>query len=171
MKINQRWFIRFALGGFAVLLTACGSQSSIQPEAAAAAPAATVAPGVSQAPAAYPAQWVEDAPRVDEQGAVVVEITPLNLNSPGGTLDFSVSLNTHSVDLSMDLTALATLTTDTGHTVEAVAWDAPSGGHHVRGVLSFPSGVDGEPLLKDVSRITITVVNLDVPERVFVWER
>ncbi len=171
MKICHRWFIRFALGGVAVLLTACGSQSSIQPESAAAAPASTVASSAQQAPATYPDLWVEDVPRVDDQGAVVVEIVPLNLNSPGGTLDFSVALNTHSVDLSMDLAALATLTTDTGHTVEAVAWDAQRGGHHVRGVLSFPSGIDGEPLLKEASRITITVLNLDVPERVFVWER
>lgn len=171
MIINHRWFIRLALGGVVVLLTACSSQSSLQPEVAVAAPAATEAPVSPQPPATYPDLWVEDVPRVDEQGAVVVEIVPLNLNSPAGTLDFSVSLNTHSVDLSMDLAALATLTTDTGHSVAAVAWDAPRGGHHVRGVLSFPSGVDGQPVLKEASRITITVLNLDVPERVFVWER
>jgi hypothetical protein len=41
--------------------------------------------------------------RLDEQGMVTVEVTPLNLGMPGETLVFEVSMNTHSVDLSMDL--------------------------------------------------------------------
>ena len=60
-------------------------------------------------------------------GAVVVEIVPQKLNNPGQTLDFEVRMNTHSVDLSMNLAGLATLTTDTGKTVQAIGWDAPSG--------------------------------------------
>lgn len=44
----------------------------------------------------------------DEQGAV----TPLNLADEAATLAFEVAMNTRSVDLSMDLATLATLTTD-----------------------------------------------------------
>ena len=115
--------------------------------------------------------WVEEVPRVDEQGAVVVEITPLNLSNPGSTLDFLVSLDTHSVDLSMDLAAMATLVTDTGYTLQATEWNAPVGGHHVSGKLLFPAAVDGTPLLNGVKKLTITLVDVDVPERTFVWEK
>lgn len=112
----------------------------------------------------------ESESRLDEQGAVTVAVTPLNLGSPGDTLDFEIAMNTHSVDLSMDLTQIATLTTDTGKTVEATAWDGPSGGHHVSGTLSFPAAVNGAPLLEGASTLTLTIRDVDVPERVFVWD-
>jgi len=61
----------------------------------------------------------DSATRTDQQGAVVMEVIPLNLGAPADTLDFDITMNTHSVDLSMDLATLATLTTDTGVTVQA----------------------------------------------------
>ena len=70
----------------------------------------------------------------------------------------------------MDLAQLSTLETDTGQIVQANHWSAPIGGHHVQGILSFPPGTNG-PLLDGVSKITLTLINLDVPQRVFVWER
>jgi hypothetical protein len=115
--------------------------------------------------------WVEEVPRSDEQGAVSVVIMPLNLNNAWETIDFQVNMNTHSVDLSMDLTVLTTLTTDTGYSVQATLWDAPAGGHHVSGRLSFPATVEDNPILDGVERITLTVEDVDAPERVFVWER
>ena len=108
--------------------------------------------------------------RTDEQGAVTVEVTPLNLDSPGVTLDFDVTLNTHSVDLGIDLAGLAQMTTDNGRSALAARWDAPSGGHHVQGTLSFPVNVDGQPLLTGARTLTLTLRNVDVPERTFVWE-
>jgi hypothetical protein len=116
--------------------------------------------------------WKEGTTLVDDQGAVTVEITPLNPNNPGGeTLDFQVTLDTHSVDLSMKLAELATLTTDTGKIVQAIKWDAPLGGHHVEGILSFPAIVNATQFLEEASTITLTLVNLDAPERIFIWER
>ncbi len=115
--------------------------------------------------------WVEEVPRSDEQGEVSLEITPLNLNQAWETIDFHVKMNTHSVDLSMDLAVLATLTTDAGQTVQAIRWDAPSEGHHITGLLSFPASIDGLPLLNGASKMTLTLLNVDVPERVFIWER
>ncbi len=115
--------------------------------------------------------WVEEIPRSDEQGEVSVVITPLNINQAWESIDFQVKMNTHSVDLSMDLAELATLTTDAGHAVQAIRWDGPSGGHHVSGMLSFPASVDGLPLLNSASKMTLTLINVDAPERVFIWER
>ncbi|MEZ4666517.1 MAG: hypothetical protein R3E39_01135 [Anaerolineae bacterium] len=112
----------------------------------------------------------DDLTRTDEQGAVVIAVEPLNLRSVDQTLDFEVSLDTHSVDLSMDLAGLATLTTDTGVTTPAEIWDAPRGGHHVSGKLSFPASVNGTALLKDATELTLTIRDVDAPERIFKWE-
>ncbi len=108
--------------------------------------------------------------RSDAQGAVTVNVTPLNLEDPGETVDFKVSLETHSVDLGMDLATLAILSTDTGRSVGAIQWDAPRGGHHVEGILSFPAKVDGQLLLEGAAKITLTIKDLDAPERVFTWD-
>lgn len=108
--------------------------------------------------------------RTDEQGAVQISVTPLNLVDPGETLDFEVIMNTHSVELGMNLAELATLSTDSGQMVTARAWDAPSGGHHVEGKLQFPSSVDGKLLLKGATRVTLSLRDIDAPERVFTWE-
>jgi hypothetical protein len=108
--------------------------------------------------------------RLDEQGAVVFEVTPLNLGTLADTLDFDVAMNTHSVDLSMDLAARSTLSTDTGVTVQASQWDAILGGHHVSGTLIFPSVRDGKPILEGASTLTLTIANVDAPSRIFEWE-
>lgn len=110
-----------------------------------------------------------DLTRTDEQGAVVVEVTPLNLRNSAGQLEFDVALNTHSVDLSMNLATLATLTTDTGVTVQATTWDGSPGGHHVSGKLIFPATNDGKSILEGAKKLTLTITGVDVPSRVFEW--
>ena len=54
---------------------------------------------------------------MDEQGAIIVEITPINSSEARNSLNFNVKLTTHSIDLSMDLAALATLSSDNGSSV------------------------------------------------------
>jgi hypothetical protein len=117
-----------------------------------------------------PVSTAGDLARLDNQGAVEVSVTPINLDNPEETLIFEVTLNTHSVDLSMDLATLATLSTDTGKSVQAATWDAPRGGHHVEGKLSFPASVDGQPLLEGAKTLTLIIKDLDAPERVLIWE-
>lgn len=111
----------------------------------------------------------DSALRTDGQGAIIFEVTPLNLNAPADTIEFDIVLTTHSIDLSMDLATQATLTTDTGLTVQATLWDAPRGGHHVEGKLIFPATVDGKPILDGATKLTLTIVNVDAPSRVFEW--
>lgn len=111
-----------------------------------------------------------DVTRSDQQGAVTVEVKPLNLVNPSDQLEFDVVMDTHSVDLSMDLATLATLTTDTGIIVQAAAWDAPRGGHHVEGKLIFPATKDGKSILDGASKLTLTIVNVDAPSRAFEWD-
>ena len=74
-----------------------------------------------------------------DSGAVEVKITPIQLDAAGAA--FAIVLDTHSVDLSLDLAAAATLDVDgTEWTVEG--WDGSgSGGHHRQGTLRFtPQG-------------------------------
>ncbi|HSM55043.1 MAG TPA: hypothetical protein VK879_02710 [Candidatus Sulfomarinibacteraceae bacterium] len=106
---------------------------------------------------------------VDDQGAVSVAVTPLNAGQDGATLDFEVAMNTHSVDLSMNLAELATLVTDTGQEVTATAWSGEAGGHHVSGVLSFPTAGGGAALLEGATTITLSLENVDAPVRTFTW--
>ncbi len=108
--------------------------------------------------------------RTDEQGAIIFEITPLNLASPTDTIEFDVTLTTHSIELSMDLASFATLTTDTGISVTSTLWDAPRGGHHVEGKLIFPATKDGKPILEGATKLTLTILNVDAPSRIFEWD-
>ena len=162
-----------------LFLAACGSNSVIvtnQTEAqpTLVSPTQTPAPPTEESEA-QPAQVIRPTvlqlPELtDSQGAVIVIVKPLDLGDQNQQLKFEVALETHSVDLSMDLAALATLTTDTGFTVQASGWDAPRGGHHVSATLSFPSSVDGKGILDGASKLTLTIKDVDAPERTFVWD-
>lgn len=123
---------------------------------------------VSASPSDSATQF-DSAMRTDGQGAIIFEVTPLNLNAPANTLEFDIVLTTHSIDLSMDLATLATLTTDTGLTVQATLWDAPRGGHHVEGKLIFPVTVNGKSILDGATKLTLSIVNVDAPSRLFEW--
>ena len=112
----------------------------------------------------------DSAMRIDQQGTIIFEITPLNLDAPTDTLEFDIVMTTHSIDLIMDLATLATLTTDTGVSVESTLWDAPLGGHHVEGKLIFPTTKDGKPILEGATKLTLTIINVDAPTRIFEWE-
>jgi hypothetical protein len=102
--------------------------------------------------------------RTDSQGQVTVTVIPINLVNLGDTLTFDVSMNTHSVDLSMDLSKLAKITTDNGKSAQAIKWDGPRGGHHVQGKLTFSAGE-----FSGAKKLTLTINNVDVPSRVFTW--
>ena len=183
---SLRTYILIAFSiGLVLILSACNSKteiSQIQSEISTQPPSlnvstspitssATQIENAAQDDVDSPKSWGLQPTLTDDQGAVVVEITPLNLRDEEQTLDFEVSLNTHSVDLSMDLTKLASLQTNNGYFVQAILWDAPSGGHHVSGTLSFPSQVDGISVIENASKLSIIIENVDAPARVFSWKR
>ncbi len=108
----------------------------------------------------------------DRQGAVQVAVTPLGRESAqAGRLIFEVAMNTHSVDLSMDLAQLATLETDTGLSLKALRWSGGNG-HHVTGWLefAFPQGEEARRLAEaDLWRLIVR--NVDAPTRVYEWSQ
>ena len=134
-------------------------------------PAVPVGSSSGENPTVVPATGVEEGPAVtDTQGAVEFVVTPLNLASPGATIDFEVSMNTHSVDLGWDLARQSTLTTDEGLAVIGQTWPVGNG-HHYEGILSFPARTtDGKPLLEGATDLRLVIRDTDVPERVFTWE-
>lgn len=161
---------RFLIPSLLILtltLAACSAAPTSLPSDASTPLSAGPAP--ASASPSDSAPEADSATRTDEQGAIIFEVTPLNLNAPADTLEFDIVLTTHSIDLSMDLAATATLGTDTGLTVQATLWDAPRGGHHVEGKLIFPASVDGKSILDGAAKITLTILNVDAPSRVFEW--
>ena len=108
-----------------------------------------------------------DLARVSDEAMVVVEVTPLNLgDKSAATIDFEVAMNTHSVNLTYDLTTIATLSSDAGEQVQPTKWDGPTGGgHHVSGTLSFRA------LKNRGQSVTLALRGIaGVPERVFTWK-
>ena len=145
---------------FSLVLAACSATVTPLPSDLQSAPVSTES--------ASPAN--DSAMRIDQQGAIIIEITPLNLASPTDTFEFDVVMTTHSIDLSMNLATLSTLTTDTGISVESTLWDAPLGGHHVEGKLIFPATKDGKPILEGATKLTLTIIKVDTPTRIFEWD-
>lgn len=163
-----------------IILTACAPAAELKPPSVSTVPltptmsptAIDIRPTIVPPTPQYPPEVVKnDLTQVDEQGGiVVVSVTPLNLDQQADTINFDISLETHSVDLSMDLAELSTLTTDTGKSIKPTIWDAPMGGHHVAGTLIFPSLSNGISVLDAAKRITLTIKDVAVPERIFIWE-
>jgi hypothetical protein len=129
---------------------------------------------VTQVPATAPTGSVSPSAlytvQTDKQGAATFEVTPMSLAGTGGTLEFNVSMNTHSVNLGWDLAAQSTLTADTGLQVKGQSWPVGNG-HHYAGTLSFPAQTaDGASLLAGAKRLILTISGTDVTKRVFVWD-
>jgi len=143
------------------LAASTGSTGSNGDSSAGSQPGPSILP-----PAGVAAQGLA---RADSQGAVEFVVTPLNLTAPGETLDFDVSMNTHSVDVSWDLAAQSVLKTDTGLEVKGLSWPVGSG-HHYEGKLTFPAKTaDGKALLEGAKTLTLVIRDADAPERVFSW--
>ena len=92
------------------------------------------------APLAALAQTSADATatRSSSDQGVTVKVTPKLTGSLDSRWEFSIVLETHSADLSDDLTQSATLTTNDGRTLKPTGWvGAGPTGHHREGVLAF----------------------------------
>jgi len=162
------------LSALSLLLSACGSAPQAFPEVISAdssqASDSKAAESAGQAVPSNGMAWMDGQSRKDAQGAVTVVVTGKPMNSDSETLDFEVIMDTHSVNLDMDLAPLSTLTKDSGLSVNGLVWDTSESGHHVSGVLSFPATADGVSLLEEATEFTLTIRNVDATERVFTWQ-
>lgn len=108
--------------------------------------------------------------RTNEGGQVTIRVTWQG-KSAGPV--FAVALDTHAVDLDgYDLRHLAVLRTDKGQELQPASWNAPTGGHHRSGMLTFPATLaDGTAVIGTNTRsIELIIRNVaGIPERTFQW--
>ncbi len=139
--------------GFAFALTACGKSAAPAPAQSGAASASASA-----------------TTQTREGGQVTIAVT---WQGPTTGITFRVAMDTHAVNLDgYDLTQLATLRTDQGVTVQPSGWDAPKGGHHREGTLTFPATtLNSAATLGPATRMVELIIRdvAGVPERRFTW--
>lgn len=131
-------------------LTACAAPATAQTTASASSPIPSAQAGEEQQ---------------HEAGAVTVVGAWLT-----GTSSVRIALDTHSVDLDgFDLKALARVRLDGGSWVAPTAWDAPKGGHHRSGTLTFGSL---EPqALAGARLVELEIRDVGAPLHLLRWER
>lgn len=102
----------------------------------------------------------------NEGGGVTVDATWMR---PAAGAVFDIKLDTHSVDLdALDL-ADTVLRNERGETLTARPWDAPRGGHHREGVLTFEGDAAG--FFADARWIELVITGVGgLPERVLRWD-
>lgn len=149
----RRYFIALAiLVALALMLAACGGAN---------APAQSNAPAASEPKTNSSGFWTKS----NEGGAVTVDVTPTALQV-GKPLAFEIAMNTHSVDLSDDLTKIVILRDDAGKEYAPTAWEGgEAGGHHRNGTLTFAA-----PTSKPKYVVLVIKGLAQVPERVFRWD-
>ena len=128
-----------------------------------------VGPAVAATPNVVVVRQTDDA-QTSSGGGVTVRVSRLDI---ADSIAFKVVLDTHSVNLDgYDLVQLAVLRTPSGEEIAPLAWDAPVGGHHRQGTLTFPSvAADGTPLVQpDGSQLVLVIRDIaGVAERTFSW--
>ena len=109
--------------------------------------------------------------RTNEGGQITIKVTWQG-KSAGPV--FRVEMDTHAVNLdSYDLRQLAALHIGQGQEeMRPTSWDAPSGGHHRSGTLSFPATFpDGTSVMKTDTHIIKLIIRSvgGLAERTFLW--
>ena len=100
----------------------------------------------------------------NEDGNVTVTVTPKVLEI-GKNPVFEIEFETHSVDLSFDVSKQSVLVDDKAVSLNQSVWDgSPPGGHHRSGTLSFNNS------LTQTNNVELIIKNIaGVAERKYKW--
>ena len=158
MGMNQKSiFIISALALVALSVAACSTATPTT------APTPTVA-APSRAPQSSASAFET---KNNSGGSVDIAVTPETLEV-GQPMAFEIAMNTHSVDLSDDMTQIVTLRDDQGKEYTPMAWEgAAAGGHHRNGVIKFaaltskPKSVD--LVIKGLAKVSERIFHWDLP--------
>ncbi len=167
--MNRRLFLLSSLLVLvALLLAACGGAATPT-----SAPVPTKAPGtataaptiVANTPSKPSTESSAFKTKSNSGGSVDVDVTPTALEI-GQPIAFDIAMNTHSVDLSDNMTKITLLRDDAGKEYKPTAWEGgEAGGHHREGTLKFA------PLAGKPKYVELVIKGLaKVPERVFKWD-
>lgn len=102
------------------------------------------------------------APQTNSEGSVSITVTPKVLEKEK-VAQFDITFTTHTGSLDSDLLQVSKLVDDVGNTYKPTSWSGGRGGHHLEGILSFPS------LSDKANKVTLTISNIDNSDRVFDW--
>lgn len=108
-------------------------------------------------------QQEQIAKQFDNQGEVIVEVTPISLNK-NEQATFQVLLDTHTVELGYDLLKVSILIDDLGNKLKPISWSGGSGGHHLKGELIFPA------ISSKAKSVELTISNISGFDRRFKWK-
>lgn len=150
-------FILSAMALLALLLAACSSATpTTAPTPTVVVPSNTDRPSTSTFET-----------KNNSGGSVDVAVTPQTLDV-GQPMAFEIAMNTHSVDLSDDMTQIVTLRDDKGKEYTPTAWEGGGpGGHHRSGVIKFaaltskPKSV--ELIIKGLAKVSERTFRWDLP--------
>ena len=108
-----------------------------------------------------PQKWES---KTDDQLAVTVTVSPLDISLQSKEWKFDIVMSTHSVELDQDMTRATVLVDDSGKEYSPVRWEgASAGGHHREGVLSFA------PVTPYPQHLTLNIKDIGDVQRSFSW--
>lgn len=101
--------------------------------------------------------------KINDEGGLSIEIRPLDF-AFNKELRLEVLLDTHQGNLDFDLTKKTVLIDDQGNQYLPLEWQGEIGGHHLSGMLIFPS------ISPETTKIELKIFNVyGVKERKFSW--
>lgn len=101
--------------------------------------------------------------KTNEEGSVVVTITPIDILSPSKEWKFDIAMNTHSIELQNPIETVIIIDNQ-GQEYKPINWNGPTEGHHMNGTLTF-NQVSPIP-----NSIELKISNIDDVEKNFIWE-
>ena len=103
--------------------------------------------------------------KIDNQSAVTVTVSPIDIFSQSKEWKFDIVMDTHSVELDQDLTKTAVLVDGRGKEYKPLRWEgSPAGGHHREGTLVFGQIKSGS------NSIELKISGIGAVMRNFSWE-
>lgn len=116
------------------------------------------------------AQPLSESARFSDSGGVQIQVEFVAGEGAPGQIEFRITLNTHSVDLSrFDLNQLSRVSLDPGGDLDDLTWspESDSSAHHLSGRLS---GSDPTGLLSAAQQVILEIRDLPGQEsHRFVW--
>ncbi|OHA90910.1 MAG: hypothetical protein A2665_02175 [Candidatus Zambryskibacteria bacterium RIFCSPHIGHO2_01_FULL_46_30] len=108
-----------------------------------------------------PQKWES---KTDDQLAVTVTVSPLDISLQSKEWKFNIVMSTHSVELDQDMIKIAVLVDDSGKEYSPIRWEgAPAGGHHREGILFFA------PITPYPQHLTLSIKDIGGVQRSFSW--